>query len=151
AAPNAATLRTATSISSLLRRFRTETPALTTMPFTHQSEGLVWDATSFRVVPTSSKRNAMIRRASAGTSFAPDRSSMSVQRRIDAFLTLADRGVRAANVLFDEDLFEDATLYVQQVVERVARALLTHAGVSLEPATILVRWRKRFRWGIPLR
>ena len=36
---------------------------------------------------------------------------MSVQRRIDAFLTLADRGVRAANVLFDEDLFEDATLY----------------------------------------
>jgi hypothetical protein len=47
---------------------------------------------------------------------------MSVQRRIDAFLTLADRGVRAANVLFDEDLFEDATLYVQQVVERVARA-----------------------------
>src|SRR5215472_5543783 len=50
---------------------------------THQSEGLVWDATSFRVVPTSSKRNAMIRRASAGTSFAPDRSSTSVQRRID--------------------------------------------------------------------
>jgi hypothetical protein len=27
-------------------------------------------------------------------------------------------------------LFEDATLYVQQVVERVARALLTHAGVA---------------------
>jgi hypothetical protein len=55
---------------------------------------------------------------------------MSVQRRIDAFFTLADRGLLAANVLFDEDLFEDVTLYVQQVVERVARALLTHAGVS---------------------
>jgi hypothetical protein len=41
---------------------------------------------------------------------------MSVRRRIDAFFTLADRGVRAANVLFDEDLFEDATLYVQQVL-----------------------------------
>ena len=55
---------------------------------------------------------------------------MSVQRRIDAFLTLADRGVRAADVPFDEDLFKDTTLYVQQVVERVAPALLTHAGVS---------------------
>jgi HEPN domain-containing protein len=55
---------------------------------------------------------------------------MSAQRRIDAFFTLADRGLRTANVLFRENLFEDATLYVQQVVERVARALLTHAGVA---------------------
>jgi len=55
---------------------------------------------------------------------------MSAQRRIDAFFTLADRGLRTANVLFRENLFEDATLYVQQVVERVARALLTHAGIA---------------------
>ena len=55
---------------------------------------------------------------------------MSAQRRIDAFFTLADRGLRTGNVLFRENLFEDATLYVQQVVERVARALLTHAGVA---------------------
>ena len=55
---------------------------------------------------------------------------MSAQRRIDAFFMLADRGLRTANVLFRENLFEDATLYVQQVVERVARALLTHAGVA---------------------
>ena len=55
---------------------------------------------------------------------------MSAQRRIDAFFTLADRGLRTANVLFRENLFEDATLYVQQVVERVARALLTHAGIG---------------------
>src|SRR5215469_6905757 len=59
-----------------------------------------------------------------------DRSFMSAQHRIDAFFTLADRGLRTANVLFRENLFEDATLYVQQVVERVARALLTHAGVA---------------------
>jgi HEPN domain-containing protein len=55
---------------------------------------------------------------------------MSAHRRIDAFFTLADRGLRTASVLFRENLFEDATLYVQQVVERVARALLTHAGVA---------------------
>jgi HEPN domain-containing protein len=55
---------------------------------------------------------------------------MSAQHRIDAFFTLADRVLRIANVLFRENLFEDATLYVQQVVERVARALLTHAGVA---------------------
>jgi hypothetical protein len=35
---------------------------------------------------------------------------MSAQRRIDAFFTLADRGLRIANVLFRENLFEDATL-----------------------------------------
>ena len=52
---------------------------------------------------------------------------MSVQRRIDAFFTLADRGARAADVLFDEDLFEDATLYVQQVVERVAHPSVRRA------------------------
>ena len=38
---------------------------------------------------------------------------MSAQRRIDAFFALADRGLRIANVLFRENLFEDATLYVQ--------------------------------------
>ena len=55
---------------------------------------------------------------------------MSAKRRVDAFFTLADRGLRTANVLFCENLFEYATLYVQQVVERVARALLTDAGVA---------------------
>ena len=55
---------------------------------------------------------------------------MSAQRRIEAFFALADRGLRTANILFDEDQLEDATLFVQQVAERVARALLTHAGVA---------------------
>jgi hypothetical protein len=55
---------------------------------------------------------------------------MSAPRRISAFFVLADRGLRSAKILFREEQFEDSTLFVQQVVERVARALLTHAGVA---------------------
>ena len=54
---------------------------------------------------------------------------MSADRRIEAFLTLADRGLRSAHILFRSEQYEDAALFVQQVVERVARALLIHAGV----------------------
>jgi len=59
--------------------------------------------------------------------------------------------VRAANVLFDEDLFEDATLYVQQVVERVARALLTHAGVSFGTSHNLGQMAEAFPVGHPFK
>jgi HEPN domain-containing protein len=62
---------------------------------------------------------------------------MSAQRRIDAFFTLANRGLHAANVLFRENLSEDATLHVQQVAERVACALLTHAGIAFGTSHIL--------------
>jgi HEPN domain-containing protein len=55
---------------------------------------------------------------------------MSAQRRIDAFFILADRGLRSANTLFREGQLEDAALFVQQVAERAARALLTNAGVQ---------------------
>jgi HEPN domain-containing protein len=55
---------------------------------------------------------------------------MSAPRRIAAFFTLADRGLRSADILFHADQLEDAALFVQQVAERVARALLTHAGVA---------------------
>jgi len=55
---------------------------------------------------------------------------MSAQRRIEAFFILADRGLRSANTLFREGQLEDTALFIQQVVERVARALLTHAGVQ---------------------
>ena len=54
---------------------------------------------------------------------------MSAPKRIAAFFTLADRGVVSATALLRADQFEDAALYVQQIVERVARALLTHAGI----------------------
>jgi HEPN domain-containing protein len=55
---------------------------------------------------------------------------MSAPKRIDAFFTLAERGVAIANTLLREDQFADAALYVQQIVERVARALLTQAGIA---------------------
>lgn len=55
---------------------------------------------------------------------------MTAERRIEAFLTLSDRGLKSAEILFRHDQLEDATLFVQQVVERVARALLTHSGVA---------------------
>jgi len=50
---------------------------------------------------------------------------------VDSYFTLADRAARTATTLFREDLMEDATLNVQQLVERVARALLTHAGIPI--------------------
>jgi HEPN domain-containing protein len=54
---------------------------------------------------------------------------MTARDRIAAFFTLADRGLRSAVILFQAEQFEDTALFVQQVVERVARALLTHAGI----------------------
>ncbi len=55
---------------------------------------------------------------------------MSAERRIAAFFALADRGLRSARILFGSKQLEDAALFAQQVVERVARALLTHAAVA---------------------
>jgi HEPN domain-containing protein len=54
---------------------------------------------------------------------------MSADRRIRAFFDLADRGLKSAEILFRDGQFEDAAYFSQQVVERVARALLTNAGV----------------------
>lgn len=42
----------------------------------------------------------------------PDRSFASARRRIDARFTLSDRGLLTANVLYRENLFEDATAAV---------------------------------------
>lgn len=47
---------------------------------------------------------------------------------IASFFELADDGLKTANILFREDQFRDAAYFAQQVAERVARALLTHAG-----------------------
>ena len=54
---------------------------------------------------------------------------MSAERRIDAYFTLAERGLRSARILFRDGQLEDTALFIQQVVERIARALLTQAGV----------------------
>jgi HEPN domain-containing protein len=54
---------------------------------------------------------------------------MSADRRIRAFFDLADRGLKSAEILFRDGQFEDAAYFAQQSVERVARALLTKAGV----------------------
>jgi hypothetical protein len=37
--------------------------------------------------------------------------------------------LKTANILFREDQMEDAALNIQQLVERVARGLLTHEGI----------------------
>src|ERR1043166_1964961 len=65
----------------------------------------------------------------AGASCTPGGGSMSAERRITAFFDLADRGLKSAEVLFRDGQFEDAAYFAQQVVERVARALRTKAGV----------------------
>jgi HEPN domain-containing protein len=49
--------------------------------------------------------------------------------KVDGYFQLADRGLKTANILFREDQMEDAALNIQQVIERVARGLLTHAGI----------------------
>ena len=54
---------------------------------------------------------------------------MTARNRVTAYFTLAERGLRSASTLLHADQFEDTTLFVQQVVERTARALLTHAGI----------------------
>jgi HEPN domain-containing protein len=54
---------------------------------------------------------------------------MSADRRIRAFFDFADRGLKSAEILFRDGQFEDAAYFAQQIVERVARALLTSAGV----------------------
>jgi HEPN domain-containing protein len=47
---------------------------------------------------------------------------------VASFFELAEDGLKSANILFREDQFRDATYSAQQVAERIARALLTHAG-----------------------
>jgi HEPN domain-containing protein len=54
---------------------------------------------------------------------------MSGDRRVAAFFDLADRGLKSAELLFRDGQLEDASYFAQQIVERVARALLTKAGV----------------------
>lgn len=54
---------------------------------------------------------------------------MSAPRRVKAYFTLAERGLRSAKVLLDAEQFEDTAVFVHQVVERTARALLTVSGV----------------------
>jgi len=76
---------------------------------------------------------------------------MSAPKRIAAFFTLADRGVVSAAALFKADQFEDCTLYVQQIVERVARALLTHAGVPFGTSHNLAQMAQALPEGHPFR
>lgn len=54
---------------------------------------------------------------------------MSADRRIAAFFDLADRGLKSADALLRNGQLEDAAYFAQQIVERVARALLTKAGI----------------------
>lgn len=53
---------------------------------------------------------------------------MSADRRIAAFLTLADEELRAAEMLAD-GAPRQAAYYVQQAAEKATRALLTAAGI----------------------
>jgi HEPN domain-containing protein len=46
---------------------------------------------------------------------------------IASYFELAEEGLTTANILFREHQFRDAAYYAQQVAERIARALLTHA------------------------
>lgn len=54
---------------------------------------------------------------------------MTAERRVAAFFDLAERGLKSAELLFRDGQFEDAAYFAQQIAERVARALLTKAGV----------------------
>ena len=47
---------------------------------------------------------------------------------IASYFQLAEEGLKAANILLRADQFRDATYFAQRVTERIARALLTHAG-----------------------
>jgi HEPN domain-containing protein len=47
---------------------------------------------------------------------------------IVSYFQLAEEGLKTANILLQADQFRDATYFAQQVTERIARALLTHAG-----------------------
>jgi HEPN domain-containing protein len=53
---------------------------------------------------------------------------MSADRRIAAFLTLADEELRAARMLA-EGAPRQAAYYIQQAAEKATRALLTAAGI----------------------
>src|SRR5208282_5295150 len=55
-------------------------------------------------------------------------SSMSADKRIAAFLTLAAEEIQAAKLLADAAP-RQAAYYVQQAAEKAARALLTAAGI----------------------
>jgi HEPN domain-containing protein len=51
------------------------------------------------------------------------------EKRVGSFLQLAEEGLRTANLLVQEEQFRDAAYFAQQIAERIARALLAHAGV----------------------
>jgi HEPN domain-containing protein len=51
------------------------------------------------------------------------------EKRVASFLQLAEEGLKTANLLLQEEQFRDAAYFTQQVAERIARALLDHAGV----------------------
>ena len=64
---------------------------------------------------------------------------MSAPRRVKAYFTLAESGLRSAKVLLDAEQFEDTAVFVHQVVERTARALLTVSGVPFGTSQ-MARW-----------
>ena len=76
---------------------------------------------------------------------------MTAQKRTAAFFTLAERGAVSANTLFRADQFEDTALNVQQIVERVARALLTDAGVPFGTSHNLGQMAQAFPEGHPFK
>jgi HEPN domain-containing protein len=49
-------------------------------------------------------------------------------KQTDSYFELAEDGLKTCEILFREDQFRDAVYNAQQVAERVARALLTHAN-----------------------
>jgi HEPN domain-containing protein len=51
------------------------------------------------------------------------------EKRVASYLQLAEEGLRTGNLLLQEEQFRDAAYFAQQVAERIARALLDHAGI----------------------
>jgi HEPN domain-containing protein len=47
---------------------------------------------------------------------------------VSSYFELAEDGLKTSNILFREDQFRDSSYFAQQVAERIARALLAHAG-----------------------
>jgi HEPN domain-containing protein len=76
---------------------------------------------------------------------------MSADRRTAAFFDLADRGLKSAEILFRDGQIEDAAYFAQQIVERVARALLTKAGVPFGTSHNLGQMASAFPEGHPFK
>lgn len=75
---------------------------------------------------------------------------MSADRRIDAYLTLADEEIHAAGMLAG-GAPRQAAYYIQQAAEKGARALLTAAGIPFGTGHNLgLSWRPRSVAGLPV-